>query len=298
MYGNANGNEPLFSSLTPTNYTYANNVINDNPDFTTPGSDFTLQSVSPAIDAGLDLGLTTDYRNYVVPANSTPDIGAYEYGSSPAEDPKPILQEIEIGNIATNFIVLTYDINLDESSTPITSDFSLTGTVRYISNIMVSGKTVILHLNLPASYGNVIYLTYTGTAIKSTGGISADTFESQLVTNNILSNLRAITSFSFLQQVSPAVINNSLYTVAIEVSEEANITALTPTITVSDGATINPLSGVQRDFTNPVTYTVTAADWSTRNWTVTVTGGFTPATGGFVKSGNKFIKYNGKIVKQ
>lgn len=90
MYGNGNSNAPLFSSLTPTNYTYANNVINDNPDFTTAGSDFTLAEGSPAIDAGLDVGLTTDYRNYVVPANSTPDIGAYEYNSIPSGDATPV----------------------------------------------------------------------------------------------------------------------------------------------------------------------------------------------------------------
>jgi hypothetical protein len=48
-----------------------------------------------------------------------------------------------------------------------------------------------------------------------------------------------------------------------------NRTSLVPTI-VTTGASVNPASGVARDFTGPVTYTVTAADGSTRTYTVTV----------------------------
>lgn len=45
---------------------------------------------------------------------------------------------------------------------------------------------------------------------------------------------------------------------------------LTPTITVSPYATVSPASGVPQNFTNPVTYTVTAQDASTKTYTVTV----------------------------
>jgi len=73
-------NTPYFA-VTPTNYTNANN-INQNPLFTNASTgDFTLQSGSPARDAGYNVGLTTDIINYVVPYNTTPDIGVYEYGS-------------------------------------------------------------------------------------------------------------------------------------------------------------------------------------------------------------------------
>jgi hypothetical protein len=47
--------------------------------------------------------------------------------------------------------------------------------------------------------------------------------------------------------------------------------SLTPTISLSPGATISPASGVSRDFTNPVGYLVTAQDGLTNQvWTVTV----------------------------
>jgi hypothetical protein len=43
-------------------YGFDTNGINDNPDFTTPGSDFTLDPASPAIDAGVDLGTGADWE--------------------------------------------------------------------------------------------------------------------------------------------------------------------------------------------------------------------------------------------
>jgi hypothetical protein len=50
-----------------------------------------------------------------------------------------------------------------------------------------------------------------------------------------------------------------------------NLTALTPAITLSAGATVSPASGTTQNFTTPVTYTVTAADASTKTYSVTVT---------------------------
>ena len=41
--------------------------------------DFSLQPTSPAINAGVSVGLTTDYAGNVVPRESGPDIGAFEY---------------------------------------------------------------------------------------------------------------------------------------------------------------------------------------------------------------------------
>jgi len=48
-------------------------------------TDFKLQSSSPAIDRGVNVGLTQDRAGVAVPQSSAPDIGAYEYvfGSNP-----------------------------------------------------------------------------------------------------------------------------------------------------------------------------------------------------------------------
>ena len=56
------------------------NAIIGNPLFVNPGSDFHLQSTSPAIDAGLTLSeVTEDYEHNSRPQGSGYDIGAYEY---------------------------------------------------------------------------------------------------------------------------------------------------------------------------------------------------------------------------
>jgi hypothetical protein len=43
------------------------------------GKNFTLQSDSPAKNAGVDVGLTSDYAGNTVPSGANPDIGAYEF---------------------------------------------------------------------------------------------------------------------------------------------------------------------------------------------------------------------------
>jgi hypothetical protein len=58
-----------------------NNSLAVDPLFvSTVTPDFHLRSSSPAINAGVDVGLTADYRGMVVPQGSAPDIGAYEFG--------------------------------------------------------------------------------------------------------------------------------------------------------------------------------------------------------------------------
>ncbi|MCD6555730.1 MAG: T9SS type A sorting domain-containing protein [Bacteroidales bacterium] len=88
----------------------------------------------------------------------------------------------------------------------------------------------------------------------------------------LLSTETDITAFSFAEQTGAATIDATAHTVEIEVANGTALTALTPTIEVSAGATVNPLSGVEQDFSSDVTYTVTAEDaTTTQDWVVTVT---------------------------
>jgi hypothetical protein len=56
--------------------------ISSNLLFVNAGTDFHLQSGSPAIDNGTNVGLTRDYSGSIVPQGLAPDIGAYEYTSA------------------------------------------------------------------------------------------------------------------------------------------------------------------------------------------------------------------------
>lgn len=74
-----------YGSVYPTwvqwrSWGYDTHGVNANPLFTNAaGNDFTLQSSSPAIDNGTNVGLTTDFAGNPVPSGNAPDIGAYEY---------------------------------------------------------------------------------------------------------------------------------------------------------------------------------------------------------------------------
>lgn len=80
FYNNAHANAinvdatSVLTNKTEDNLTPANPLFKSN-------ETFRLQPTSPAIDSGVDVGLTADYWGHRVPQNSTPDVGACEYGN-------------------------------------------------------------------------------------------------------------------------------------------------------------------------------------------------------------------------
>jgi hypothetical protein len=58
-------------------------------------------------------------------------------------------------------------------------------------------------------------------------------------------------------------------TISVTVPSDTEITQTSPTITIT-GRSVSPASGVKQNFTPPITYTVTADDGSTAEYTVTV----------------------------
>jgi uncharacterized delta-60 repeat protein len=86
-----------------------------------------------------------------------------------------------------------------------------------------------------------------------------------------VSSAKAITAFNIVTPVAATgVITEATHTIAITVPFGTVVTALVPTITHT-GASINPATGVANNFTTQAIYTVTAADATTQNYTVTVT---------------------------
>jgi len=71
-----------WQSFSRTNCTFDPHSIVADPLFVDPDNgDFRLQAGSPAIDAGVYVGLTQDFEGNLVPQGLAPDIGAYEYES-------------------------------------------------------------------------------------------------------------------------------------------------------------------------------------------------------------------------
>jgi hypothetical protein len=80
---------------------------------------------------------------------------------------------------------------------------------------------------------------------------------------------KMITGFSIPGQVQTTDINQTSHTITVFMTTGTNLNGLTPTITYV-GQSVNPASGVAQNFTSPVTYTVTAADNSTLEYTASV----------------------------
>jgi hypothetical protein len=76
FYNNGNSNNPVYTGSA----TVQNNYPGVNPSFMSL-TNFHLQPSSPAIDKGINVGLTSDYGGNSVPypVGGAPDIGAYEY---------------------------------------------------------------------------------------------------------------------------------------------------------------------------------------------------------------------------
>ncbi len=88
--------------------------------------------------------------------------------------------------------------------------------------------------------------------------------------NSEKSNASLITSFKFTNPTVDATIDQEKKTIVAELPEGTVVTALAPTIVVSDKATVFPASGEAQDFSKVVKYQVTAEDGSTTVYSVTV----------------------------
>ena len=84
------------------------------------------------------------------------------------------------------------------------------------------------------------------------------------------SSEKRILSFRFASLDLNATIDESTKVIKATVPMGTDVSALVPTITLSMGASIDPVSGVATDFTQPVTYTVTAEDGSQASYTAIV----------------------------
>jgi hypothetical protein len=88
------------------------------------------------------------------------------------------------------------------------------------------------------------------------------------------SNRALIKTFVVPNQIGASAINQDSSTILVTIPETATEFILTPSeITVSNFASVSPAAGIERDFSSPVEYRVTAEDGGIRIYTVTVVRG-------------------------
>lgn len=146
--------------------------------------------------------------------------------------------------------------------TALAATFTTTGvSVKVGGTVQVSGTT---------TYDFTSPVTYTVTATDSA------TATYTVTVTVAASSSKAITAFSFATPAATGIINESSKTISVTVPSGTSVTALAAIFTTT-GASVKVSSTAQisgtttNNFTNPMTYTVTAADSTTATYTVTVT---------------------------
>ncbi|MDR0420021.1 MAG: DUF5018 domain-containing protein, partial [Prevotellaceae bacterium] len=96
------------------------------------------------------------------------------------------------------------------------------------------------------------------------------TAQSATFTTLSLSSDAEILTFVIPDQIGSSIIDADEATVTVIMPAGTDVRNLVPVITVSNYASILPLSGAAQDFTNIVEYTVTAQDGTVKVWNVSV----------------------------
>jgi len=147
-------------------------------------------------------------------------------------------------------------------------------TLNY-SVVLPAGTTTVPSVTATASDPNAtVQITQptstSGTAVVLVTSADNTNQNTYTVTFSVASSTtKEIISFVIPNQIGNSIIDHNANTVVVTLPSGTNVTALVPTISIS-GVSISPLSGVAQNFTNPVTYTVSASDNSTKQYVVTV----------------------------
>lgn len=125
---------------------------------------------------------------------------------------------------------------------------------------------VVLHPTIVFGYG--------GGSNGGSGSGSSGSSDSGSIPNNEnvivpLSTNKSITAFEIPEQVGATIIDTSNFVIRITMPYGTDVTILAPIISFQ-GGNISPASGEVLDFTRARSYTVTAADASTRIYSVIV----------------------------
>jgi hypothetical protein len=233
--------------------------------------------------------VTHDIDSVLRPQGDGYDIGAYEYQG--------------VDSTATD--ITSFSItNQSGTSTINTTNHTVTGEY---DNGTSSTQTITYSLSTDATGSpesgtsqDVSSLTIT---VTSADGEHTQDWTVSFSEADEPSSATDITSFTLSEQTGAATINTGSHTVSIEVENGTDLSSLTPTISVSAGATISPASGTSQNFTSTVTYTVTAEDeTTTQDWNVTVTeADETPSLPGEAGRRGKFsgkaIRWNVKYIE-
>ena len=189
---------------------------------------------------------------------------------------EPYIQGVEDEKFILTFKVDSVYGSIDEDNKIVRLDFSAgTDVTHLVPTIIISNyATIEPESGVAQDFTNPVY--YTVTAMNGT----TVQYMVEAVVHDA-ENEKSILSFRFDALDADGIIDEVARKIDFVLPAETDVTQLVPSIEVSEGATVEPASGVAQDFTNPVTYTVTAQNGTTASYIVTVVveGGEVEPTG-------------------
>ena len=189
---------------------------------------------------------------------------------------EPYIQGVEDEKFILTFKVDSVYGSIDEDTKMVRLDFSAgTDVTHLVPTIIISNyATIEPESGVAQDFTNPVY--YTVTAMN---GTTAQYMVEAVVHD--AENEKSILSFRFDALDEDGIIDEVARKIDFVLPAETDVTQLVPTIEVSEGATVEPASGVAQDFTHPVSYTVTAQNGTTAAYIVTVAveGGDVEPTG-------------------
>ena len=178
---------------------------------------------------------------------------------------EPYIQGAEDEKLIMTFVVDSIYGTVDTENKTVRLDFPEGTDVTHLTpTITISAyATIEPESGVAQDFTNPVY--YTVTAMNGTTA----QYMVEAVVHDV-ENEKSILSFRFDALDAEGEIDEMTRRISVMLPAETDVTQLVPTIEVSEGATVEPASGVAQDFTNPVTYTVTAQNGTTAVYTVTV----------------------------
>jgi hypothetical protein len=160
-------------------------IISLNPLFFS-SSDYHLQQTSPAINKGLNVGLTTDYEGS--PISGLPEIGAFEAQLS-SNNPPPVFLSSTIEDATPSRLEMIYSLSLANIIPPSSAfGVQVNSAPREVNVIAISGTKVLLTLASEVVYSDIVTVAYTKPAtnpLQTTTGGQAKNMNAQTVFNNV-----------------------------------------------------------------------------------------------------------------
>ena len=215
------------------------------------------------VDGGNWVGWTDPWSDWSIGVNKVELMAGYDNGGGIAYfdyiAENPYTEETPTTSIAT--------INESAKTIALTMPYG-TDVTALVPTITITGESVSPASLTPTDFTSPVIYTVTAA--------DASTQDYTVTVTVAAYTDKAITAFNVPDQVGTTTINEGAHTIALTMPYGTDVTALVPTITIT-GDSVNPRSGVAHNFTTSSIYTVTAADYSTQDYTVTVTVALNPA---------------------